>query len=60
MPEQEEPAAAPQDAKERFREALDRKNEASHRTAAGARNTGSVHGPEVSSSGRRTFRRKTG
>jgi ssDNA-binding replication factor A large subunit len=60
MADHDEQPTLPQDAKDRFREALERKNEAAHRTADGARNTGSVHGPEVSGSARRTFRRKTG
>lgn len=49
-----------QDAKEQFRAALERKNAAAHRSEEAARNTGTVHGPEVSGSGRRAFRRKTG
>ncbi len=54
-------AAAPEnDAKARFREALDRKKDAAHRTEEARRNTGVVHGSEVSGSGKRTFRRKTG
>lgn len=47
-------------AKERFREALERKNAAAHRSATAARNTGSVHGSEVSGGGARMFRRKSG
>ncbi len=47
-------------AKERFREALDRKNAAAHRSATAVRNTGSVHGSEVSGGGARMFRRKSG
>ncbi|HWS57771.1 MAG TPA: DUF5302 domain-containing protein [Actinotalea sp.] len=52
--------AQPQDAKAKFREALARKQDAAHRTAEGRQNTGIVHGSEVTSSGKRTFRRKTG
>lgn len=48
------------DPKERFRQALDRKNASGHRTADGVRPGGAVHGPEVTSGGKRTFRRKTG
>lgn len=48
------------DAKARFREALDRKQEAEHRSAESRRNTGAVRGSEVAGSTRRTFRRKTG
>lgn len=54
------PTAPPADAKERFREALERKNAATHRSAAGASNGNAVHGPEVSGSNRRMFRRKAG
>ena len=55
-----EPDVEPQDAKAKFREALARKQDAAHRTAEGRQNTGIVHGSEVTSSGKRTFRRKTG
>ncbi len=51
---------APDDAKARFREALARKKEAAHRTEESRRNTGQVHGSEVTGGGKRTFRRKTG
>ncbi|WP_199423759.1 DUF5302 domain-containing protein [Actinotalea solisilvae] len=51
--------AAP-DAKARFREALERKQGAAHRSAQGRANTGVVHGSEVTGRGKRTFRRKTG
>jgi hypothetical protein len=52
--------AAPSDAKARFREALDRKQENAHRSAEGRQNTGVVQGSEVTGGGKRTFRRKTG
>ncbi|ACQ80680.1 hypothetical protein Bcav_2430 [Beutenbergia cavernae DSM 12333] len=49
------------EAKEKFREALERKNAASHKTEQARRNTGSVHGSEVNGpGGRRMFRRKSG
>lgn len=48
------------DTKARFREALDRKQQAAHRTEEARRSTGTVHGSEVTGGGRRTFRRKTG
>jgi hypothetical protein len=48
------------DAKERFKAALDRKNASARRSESGARNDGTVHGPEAVASGRRAFRRKTG
>lgn len=53
-------AGVPEGTKERFREALERKNAAAHRSAEAARNTGSVHGPEVGGSAPRMFRRKSG
>lgn len=49
-----------EDAKARFREALDRKNASSHRSADGSRNTGSVHGSETAGQVQRMFRRKSG
>lgn len=50
-----------QDAKAKFREALDRKKAAAqHRSADGSRNTGSVHGSETAGPVQRTFRRKSG
>lgn len=52
--------AVPEDAKARFREALDRKQSAAARSVEGRRNTGPVHASEVAGSGRRNFRRKTG
>ena len=61
MADQDKADQAPaQDAKERFKEALDRKNAAAHRSAKAARNDGSVRGSEVVGGGRRSFRRKTG
>jgi len=57
----ETPSTTPsEDAKARFREALDRKNAASHRTADGSRNTGSVHASETAGQVQRMFRRKSG
>ncbi len=52
--------APPTDPKERFRQALEAKNKAAHRTSDGVRADGSVHGSEVTGGGKRTFRRKTG
>ncbi|MDF2805909.1 MAG: hypothetical protein K0S43_855 [Cellulosimicrobium sp.] len=49
-----------EEAKAKFREALDRKNAARHRTADGESNTGSVHGSETVGPVQRTFRRKSG
>ncbi|HUX70694.1 MAG TPA: DUF5302 domain-containing protein [Cellulomonadaceae bacterium] len=48
------------DAKAKFREALDRKNAAAHRTGDGQRNTGNVHGSETTGPSQRTFRRRAG
>lgn len=53
--------AAKADAKEKMRAALDRKKASEHRSAEGLRNTGSVHGSEVTGAeGKRVFRRKSG
>lgn len=52
--------AASDDSKARFREALEKKKAASHRSSAGATGTSSVHGPEVTGASRRVFRRKSG
>lgn len=52
---------APDDeTKARFREALERKQQAEHRSEEARRNTGNVHGSGVTGGGKRTFRRKTG
>ncbi|WP_265523315.1 DUF5302 domain-containing protein [Oerskovia flava] len=53
-------SAVSEDAKAKFREALDRKNAARHRSADGEENTGSVHGSETAGPVQRTFRRKSG
>ncbi|WP_431891248.1 DUF5302 domain-containing protein [Cellulosimicrobium funkei] len=52
--------APTEEAKAKFREALDRKNAARHPTADGESNTGSVHGSETVGPVQRTFRRKSG
>ena len=52
--------AANDDAKAKFREALDRKKAAGHRSADGSRNTGSVHSSETAGPVQRQFRRKSG
>ncbi|GAA2728539.1 DUF5302 domain-containing protein [Cellulomonas aerilata] len=54
------PTGASDDAKARFREALERKKSANHRTSQGSGNTGSVHGSETAGRGQRTFRRRSG
>ncbi len=54
-------ASAPsEDTKAKFREALERKKTAGHRSTEGADNTGSVHGPETTGASQRMFRRKSG
>ncbi|WP_029288791.1 DUF5302 domain-containing protein [Cellulomonas sp. HZM] len=60
MAEDDKPAAASDDAKAKFREALERKQAASHRTADGSRNTGAVHGSETTGPAQRRFQRKSG
>ncbi|QAY62968.1 hypothetical protein ET495_06615 [Xylanimonas allomyrinae] len=58
---QPEGSTAPtQDAKARFKEALDRKNAAHGRSADGSRNTGAVHGSETKGPVQKMFRRKSG
>jgi hypothetical protein len=52
--------AASDDAKAKFREALDRKKSAQHRTADGSANTGPVHGSETAGPVQRRFQRKSG
>ncbi|GII99446.1 hypothetical protein CLV28_2869 [Sediminihabitans luteus] len=61
MTKDESPAQpAKDDAKAKFRAALDRKNAGQHRSVDGDRNTGSVHGSETAGPVQRTFRRKSG
>jgi hypothetical protein len=48
------------EAKARFKEALEKKNAARHRTSDAERNTGSVHGSETSGPVQPMFRRKSG
>jgi len=52
--------AVSEDAKARFREALERKKSAQHRTAGGANGTAAVHGSETSGPTQRRFQRKSG
>lgn len=49
-----------EDAKAKFRAALDRKKAGQHRTADGQDNTGNVHGSETAGPVQRTFRRRAG
>ncbi len=54
------PTGASEDAKAKFREALERKKAASHRTTEGSGRTGSVQGSETAGKAQRTFRRRSG
>ena len=50
----------PQDVKDKFREALERKSAGRHPGGESEQNTGAVHGSETSGPTQRTFRRKSG
>ncbi|PYF97375.1 hypothetical protein SAMN05216184_11584 [Georgenia satyanarayanai] len=54
------PEPQPETAKEKMRQALDRKNERAHQNHQAQQNTGAVHGSQVNGGGKRTFRRKSG
>lgn len=58
--EKERDTAPGKDAKARFKEALDRKNAASHRTSDGETKAGAVRGSETSGPVQKMFRRKSG
>ena len=61
MTAEKERASGPgDDAKARFKEALDRKNAARHRTADGEMKTGAVRGSETQGPVQKMFRRKSG
>lgn len=61
MSEQNEQDRPEQDeAKQKMREALERKADREHQRQQAPPNTGAVHGSEVASPGRRQFRRKSG
>jgi hypothetical protein len=62
MAEHDEAAttAPSEDAKAKFREALERKKNAAHRSVDGSNNTGPVHGSETSGPAQRRFQRKSG
>ncbi|MCK9795556.1 DUF5302 domain-containing protein [Isoptericola sp. 4D.3] len=49
-----------EDTKARFREALEKKNAASHPTTGKDGNTGQVHGSETAGPVQKMFRRKSG
>lgn len=60
---EQEPGNRPtvsEDAKARFREALERKKSAQHRTAGGVEGGGAVHGAETTGPTQRRFQRKSG
>ena len=52
--------AASEDAKAKFREALERKKAASHRGASGTEGAGAVKGSETAGPVQRRFQRKSG
>jgi hypothetical protein len=58
--EQRAPGAPSEDAKARFRQALEAKKAAAHPTADGGSVGGSVRGSETAGPGKRQFRRKSG
>ena len=60
MAQDDKAGAVSEDAKAKYREALDRKKAASHRTADGSANTGQVHGSETAGPSQRRFQRKSG
>ena len=53
-------AAVSDDAKAKYREALERKKSSQHRTSDGTTNTGQVHGSETAGQTQRRFQRKSG
>lgn len=60
MAHDETKATVSEDAKAKFREALERKKSSGHRTTDGQSNTGAVHGSETSGPAQRRFQRKSG
>ena len=57
----QQPADPTEDQKAKFREALDRKSKASHKTASsGPNGTTGAHGEHSAEGGKRQFRRKSG
>jgi len=60
MADEPQGTAPTEDAKAKFREALERKKNAHHPTADGDRNTGAVHGSETAGPAQRRFQRKSG
>jgi len=63
MSAEQDPATRPvvsEDAKARFREALERKKSAQHRTAGGSDGAGAMHGSETTGPTQRRFQRRSG
>lgn len=60
MAQQDGPPAVSEDAKAKFREALERKKAQAHRTTDSSANTGAVHGSETNGPAQRRFQRKSG
>ncbi|MBD7920092.1 MULTISPECIES: DUF5302 domain-containing protein [Cellulomonas] len=60
MTQDPQPSAVSEEAKEKFRAALERKKTQGHPTADGGRNTGAVHGAETAGPTQRRFQRKSG
>jgi len=58
--EQKAPGAPSEDAKARFRQALEAKKAAAHPTADAGTSGGGVRGSETAGPGKRQFRRKSG
>jgi hypothetical protein len=54
------PGAPSEEAKARFREALERKSAAARNRGSGQQNTGAVHGSETTGPTQKMFRRKSG
>jgi hypothetical protein len=53
-------AGAPQSAKDKFREALERKRSKQHPHESASQHDSKVHGEHAPASGKRQFRRKAG
>ncbi|HLT84038.1 MAG TPA: DUF5302 domain-containing protein [Phototrophicaceae bacterium] len=51
---------APESAKEKMRQALERKKSREHLANQSRPNDGAVHGSQIDGGGKRTFRRKSG
>ncbi|OZB49911.1 MAG: hypothetical protein B7X40_04275 [Cellulomonas sp. 14-74-6] len=60
MADEEHAPTVSEDAKAKFREALERKKSAQHRTTDGSAGSGAVRGSETSGPVQRRFQRKSG